>query len=349
MDELGLVVRKTTVPSTWRIAVHVEKRRVPDVASSPCRSLAVLRPIWSNPVEEFPQQERGNICLIIEEVCMLYFDRRGIVKLKIYRLLVQVLICALLLISLVGGPNLALSASPSVEIVFPTWTRFEPTADTWTIPVGLMTTEQIEAKADLKAMRVNGKSIPQSIEALSEVIPVNVIEGVSQAELQRWNQLKRLQGEQALNVSEMTQLSKLDRAINGNKNVKGIDIKVKTDKLPFKVEDGKTYTLECDVNMNGEISTITTEVAITSIQTDSLWKPAELHVHSVASDGERTIADLRNIYSSKGYNVLYLTDHVDLIPNYSSGGEPVGVRTPTMPVFLPRRQLACTQALRLPL
>ena len=235
-------------------------------------------------------------------------------------LLVQVLGCLLLLASFIGGPRLVIGASPRIEVVSPIWTRFEPTAETWTIPIGLLTTDKSAAVADVKAVRIDGMSILQATKVSPSTIAVNNITGLSQEELHQWNLLHSMKAHQELSSSEMEQYSELSRALSNNRDLEGADIEVTTALLPFQIDNGKTYALEYDLSIGNDIITTTTEVAIVSIQTDPLWKPAELHVHSKASDGHREIADLRNIYASKGYNVLYLTDHVDLIPNYISGG-----------------------------
>ena len=86
------------------------------------------------------------------------------------------------------------------------------------------------------------------------------------------------------------------------------------------MEEGKTYSVDYTITSGYTTQTFTTDVYITALPNVSGWVSAELHVHSTASDGTVDIPNLRNIYSSKGYRVLYLTDHVDKIPSYSSGG-----------------------------
>lgn len=147
------------------------------------------------------------------------------------------------------------------------------------------------------------------------VSPINKVEGITKAQLARWDELRIISCQNNLTDKEESEYQKLNKLIQAGlkDSPKGVEIYMNTDKLPFDIIEGETYPISFEIYSEAGTDVFTTEVYIFSLPSHPNWSPAELHAHSNFSDGTKKPAAMRDIYKNKGYKILYMTDHSDLL------------------------------------
>jgi hypothetical protein len=200
-------------------------------------------------------------------------------------------------------------------IVSPIWTRYEPTASFLMIKFYLYTVRDLKIAPLMKSVKIKGVDIKASLQNVSEQIPINKVEGITKTQLIRWNELRKTSYQTDLTDKEESEYQKLHKLIQeGLKDgPKGVEIYMDTDKLPFDIVEGETYQVSFEIYSEAGTHIFTTEVYIFSLPSDSNWSPAELHAHSIFSDGTKKLVEMRDIYKNKGYKILYMTDHSNML------------------------------------
>ncbi|HHY96266.1 MAG TPA: phosphoesterase [Firmicutes bacterium] len=89
------------------------------------------------------------------------------------------------------------------------------------------------------------------------------------------------------------------------------EVRISAARLPFAVEDRQDYPVEVRLRCGSQVSTCLTVMAVRSMPADPDWVPADLHLHSLYSDGNKSPADIALVLKDEGYRVAYLTDHTD--------------------------------------
>ncbi|HHV19153.1 MAG TPA: PHP domain-containing protein [Thermoanaerobacterales bacterium] len=202
-----------------------------------------------------------------------------------------------------------------IIIVSPTWTRYEPTASFWMIEFCLYTVQDLMIAPVIKSVKIKGVDITGSLKGISEQIPINKVEGITKTQLARWDELRRISYQNNLTDKEESEYQKLHKLIQeGLKDgPKGVEIYMATDELPFDIVEGQTYPISLEIYSEAETYAFTTEVYVFSLPSHPNWNPAELHAHSNFSDGTKKLVEMRDIYKNKGYKILYMTDHSNML------------------------------------
>ena len=200
-------------------------------------------------------------------------------------------------------------------IISPTWTRYEPTASFWMTEFYLYTVQDLKIAPVIRSVKIKGVDITGSIKSISEQIPINKVEGITKAQLARWDELRTTSFQNNLTDKEESEYQKLHKLIQkGLKDgPKGVEIYMATDELPFDIVEGQTYPISLEIYSEAETYAFTTEVYVFSLPSHPNWSPAELHAHSNFSDGTKKLVEMRDIYKNKGYKILYMTDHSNML------------------------------------
>lgn len=90
-----------------------------------------------------------------------------------------------------------------------------------------------------------------------------------------------------------------------------VSIAIPVDRLASPPVNGRDYSVAVELRGHGRVVRFTTLATVRSLPTDPDWSPAELHIHSRASDGARHPRDLVRPLRNLGFRIVYFTDHVD--------------------------------------
>lgn len=215
-----------------------------------------------------------------------------------------------------GAPQATVqpNAPDDKSVVIIPGTRFEPNAD-WYLGFGLFDTS--EANVKLKAVRIRDVDVTNAVDTSTLTVKVNVVKGMSKAELQRWAELQtKVDTAAALPQDERDELTNLHRKYtDGTQDTEpqASKIVIVNSKLPFKTENGATYDVQIDLQKDNTVETLATTVTVQALPTDTSWAPADLHLHSTRSDGEKEPIDIKPALTSQGFKIAYFTDHVDKV------------------------------------
>lgn len=240
------------------------------------------------------------------------------------KILIGLLIVGLILINglLDIAKGLEINNEEQNFVIMETYfTRFEPDADFWYISFSLLTTLDLKSKPILKSITINEMDIKDTLETILYELPIIKIEEITMSQLIRWNELRGLNEKGLLLNKDLVEFQELHnlvlKSIEKSGNV--VDLEIITSKLPFKIEEGKIYPLKVEIQYENEVQNFITEVYIQSLPDDDNWIPAQLHVHTTYSSelfAKKTPLEVANIYKSKGYKVVYITDHTNGIQQH---------------------------------
>lgn len=242
---------------------------------------------------------------------------------RIIPLLILILLCVLGIplgaVAEGQGDNL-----PQVVIVNPERTRFEPDAKRWQISFSLISTAAFDHEPRLVSVKLDGKDATKAITNMPDFLSVNKISKISNAELLKWNQLRKTAERlQLQNEDQRREFRNLTDLIeNGVQEETGIvTLEIDPRLILEKVDTSEAYSVTYEIDTGQDRITLSTQVVLSSIASDSAWSPAELHVHTTYSDGLKGVQEVRNTYEPKGYKILYITDHVNSVQERTTWGE----------------------------
>ncbi|MCR4432232.1 MAG: hypothetical protein NUV45_14605 [Tepidanaerobacteraceae bacterium] len=191
-------------------------------------------------------------------------------------------------------------------------TRYEPSADSWMIEFYLLTATRIKTAPVIKSIKINDIDVRGAAKNIPEQLPINKVDGITKAQLIKWNELRKAQSLDNLKNAQLSEYYKLQKLIGkGIKNPQVIELCIAPRKLPFGIVKGRIYPVNLEIETESGSQRFAVEVYVVSLPSDPGWSPAELHVHSTFSDGRKSPGELKTLYKNKGYKILYMTDHID--------------------------------------
>lgn len=170
----------------------------------------------------------------------------------------------------------------------------------------------------IKEFSVNGHDVLSMITS-PRTLPVYQIEGdINHADLNAWIDLKKRSSSFAkIDVPSADQAR--FEALNGKvrqvgrrrTDIKPTQVAITVNSLPFKPQTETTYDIRVVVQADNCVATWVGSILVVDIgivQTNPVWVPSQLHIHSSYSDGTNSPAQLATLLANKGYVVGYVTD-----------------------------------------
>lgn len=207
---------------------------------------------------------------------------------------------------------------PEVIIVGPAFQTFNITATQWSFFVTAVGFGALPREARLLELRVNGIDV-MPVAQIPPILPIHSLTGeINRSIFAKWKELYRQAD--ALRVhpfskeeeQEFRDLSmEVRRVTQRRRDVKPVWFQLKTSELPFKPVVGQTYTIDLAVQASSVSSSFQSSVLIVNVPENPNWFPADLHIHSVYSDGTQTPNQLAAELANKHYRIGYVTDEPD--------------------------------------
>ncbi|MBS4032305.1 MAG: hypothetical protein KGZ63_12935 [Clostridiales bacterium] len=155
-----------------------------------------------------------------------------------------------------------------------------------------------------------------------KIIPIHQLDTeVSRSDFRTWVEVKRRSTsfiEHNISQQEEVAFEELNLKMRSvgqkRKDIRPFELIVETSELPFILEAETYYNIKFVVEVENVVSTWEGTVLIVDIgvlQTNPVWVPAQLHIHSSYSDGTKTPAQLASLLVNKGYNIAYITDETN--------------------------------------
>ncbi|MHB1420076.1 MAG: PHP domain-containing protein [Bacillota bacterium] len=207
----------------------------------------------------------------------------------------------------------------SLFIVAPDELRFEPSAAFWSVSFSLISLSDMQTNPILKSVVFDGVDISKALTDLPTVLPVNKARDITMEQILRWHELRKQNATGIITSTDLTELGKLDELIKKAiaSPAGSVELKIHPSEIPIVIEKDTTYPLQIELQNNRGMHTFSTHMMIQALPTDSKWVPVQLHVHSIFSDGRRTPLEIANIYKNMGYKAIYITDHLDKLPDWT--------------------------------
>ncbi|KAF0194898.1 MAG: PHP domain-containing protein [Bacillota bacterium] len=198
---------------------------------------------------------------------------------------------------------------------------FDVKASGWEIPLTVLAYGKGAKIGEIVTFSIDGKNVFETIESRG-AIPVHQLENYSHwSDLKAWTKLKTQSTSFAsLNISPNeasmfeTLTAKVRDIQRSRADIRPTYLTVRMDSLPFNPKAETSYSIKLGVQVGGSVVTWEGTVLVLDIpiiQTNPVWVPAQLHIHSNFSDGTKSPKELAELMFNKGYVVGYITDETD--------------------------------------
>jgi len=211
-----------------------------------------------------------------------------------------------------GFAGAASQGPPEVWLVAPVQVRFTPEAEVWPISVAALTLGPLDGEISITGARCGEDEIPfVTAEGSSSRVPKVAVPGATKKALDRWMRLRE-KAPAGLTPSEEAEFSDLSVLVGkACADTAPTWVYLETASFPSPVSDQQDYPITLSLNVAGTPKEVTILVLSRTLPSDSSWSPAEMHIHTKASDGKSSPTDIATLYRSAGYRIAYVTDHSD--------------------------------------
>ncbi|MBT9145703.1 MAG: hypothetical protein DDT42_01578 [candidate division WS2 bacterium] len=202
-----------------------------------------------------------------------------------------------------------------VIIIGPTFQTFDTDADQWSIFVTAVSFGSAPREGRLSEFTVNGVDIMPLIPKPA-TIPIYPLDGeMDKGAFKRWKnfheranafKIQPFSKEEEREFHDLT--FRIKEVAQRRKEVKPLWFQLNTLELPFNPKVSQTYIITLAVQAGNFSSSFQSSILVVNVPENPNWFPAELHIHSNYSDGNRTPAQLASELTNKHYRIGYVTD-----------------------------------------
>jgi hypothetical protein len=211
-------------------------------------------------------------------------------------------------------------------VVAPARCRVVPEAGAWRIAISVFAVRAM-ADASIEEVSCMGHDLGSAMETGQFTrIPITVAWGVSPQDLDRWRSLRRAWELDTLAPTDADEFGRLNELISRNlpKDSRPLELTLQTANLPFEVKDHQDYPVTVRLRHGDQVEEFTSIMAVRTLPSDSNWSPGDFHIHSTWSDGTMTPSTIASTLQDMGYKIAYVTDHTDLIGNWTNYASAIG-------------------------
>lgn len=231
-----------------------------------------------------------------------------------------ILVTIILLVSIAFYARPAVSERPEKQIILVGQENqlYDIHASEWVFSFTAMKFGTGANVGRIKEFSVNGYDVLNKITG-PRTLPIYQVEGdLYHADLKAWIDLRKRSSSFVTSGFTPTESATLEalnikmrQAGRRRTDIKPFQVAIAIDSLPFEPSPETSYDVRVVVQADNYISTWEGSVLVVDIgvvQTNPVWVPSQLHVHSSFSDGTNTPAQLATLLVNKGYVIGYVTD-----------------------------------------